>query len=92
MSQNGISVAHFSGRFNIAQMQYIVTAKELLVIVETINKTRSIFLGQIIMVWTNHEHFIYENTVFSSDRILQQRLIIEEFGPKNISYPVKIIR
>ena len=37
-------------------------------------------LGQVIKIWTDNENLTYDNTDFSSDRILHQRLIIEEFG------------
>ena len=36
-------------------------------------------LGQVIKRWTDHKNLTYENIDFSSDRILRQRLIIEEF-------------
>ena len=61
-------------------MEYTVTAKELLTIVKTLKNFRSMLLGQVIQIWTDHKNLTYDNTDFSSDRILRQRLIIEEFG------------
>ena len=61
-------------------MKYTVTAKELLAIVETLNNFQSMLLGQVIKIWADNENLTYDNTDFSSDRILHQRLIIEEFG------------
>ena len=80
VSQNGKPIAYFSRKFNTAQKKYTVTAKELLAITETLKNFRSMLLGQIIKIWTDHKNLTYENTDFSSDRILRQRLIIEEFG------------
>ena len=37
-------------------------------------------LEQIIQVWIDHKNFTYDDTDFSSDRILRQRLVIDEFG------------
>ena len=37
-------------------------------------------LGQIIRIRTDHKNLTYETTNFSNDRILRQRLIIDEFG------------
>ena len=79
VSQNNKPIAYFLRKFNTAQMKYTVTAKKLLVIVETLN-FRSMLLGQVIKIWTDHKNLTYDNTDFSSDRILHQRLIIEEFG------------
>ena len=61
-------------------MNCTVTVKELLTIVEILKKFCSILLGQIIQVWTDHKNLTYDNTDFSSDRILRQRLVIKEFG------------
>ena len=58
-------------------MEYTVTAKELLAIVKTLKNFRSMLLGQVIQIWTDHKNLTYDNTYFSSDRILRQRLIIE---------------
>ena len=61
-------------------MEYTVTAKELLVIVKTLKKSHCMLLGQVIKIWTDHKNLTYDNTDFSSECILRQRLIIEEFG------------
>ena len=37
--------------------------------------------GQRIIIWTDHKNLTYMATQFSSDRVLRQRLSIEEFGP-----------
>ena len=58
-------------------MKYTVTAKELLAIVETLNNFQSMLLGQVIKIWADNENLTYDNTDFSSECILRQRLIIE---------------
>ena len=37
-------------------------------------------LGQRITVWTDHINLTYPNTQYSSDRVLRQRLVLEEYG------------
>ena len=68
VSQKGKPVAYISRKFNKTQMNYTVTVKESLVIVEPLKKFHSILLGQIIQVWTYHKNLTYENMDFSSDR------------------------
>ena len=80
VSQYGKPVGYFPRKFNKAQMNCTVTVKELLTIVEILKKFCSILLGQIIQVWTDHKNLTYDNTDFSSDRILRQRLVIKKFG------------
>ena len=80
VSQKGKPLAFFSRKFNSAQSKYPVTEKELLAIVETLKYFRTMLLGQKIVVWTDHINLTYPNTQFSSDRVLRQRLLIEEYG------------
>ena len=61
-------------------MKYTVTGKELLAIVETLKKFHNMLLGQVIKIWTDHKNLTYDDTDFSSDRIIRQRLTIEELG------------
>ena len=57
-----------------------MTEKELLAIVETLKQFRNIFLGHKITVYTDHKNLTYHNSDYSSDRVLRQRLLIEEYG------------
>ena len=82
ISQNGKPVAHFLRKFNQAQYRYTTTEKELLAIVETLKTYRQVLLGQEIRIYTDHKNLTYPSTDFASDRILRQRLVIEEFGAK----------
>ena len=80
VSQNNKPIVCFSRKLNTAQIKYTVTAKELLVVVETLKKFHCMLLGQVIKIWTGHKNLTYDNTDFSSECILCQRLIIEKFG------------
>ena len=51
-------------------------------IVETLKAFRIILLGNRINVYTDHKILTYVKSDFPSDRILRQRLIIEEYGAK----------
>ena len=61
------------------QQRYAVTERELLSIVATIKKFRTIFLGQKLRVYTDHKNLTYRN--FNNDGVLRWRIIIEEYGP-----------
>ena len=37
-------------------------------------------LGQTITVWTDHRNLTYKNTEHASDRVLRQRLLLEEYA------------
>ena len=80
ISQEGSPLAYFSRKLNNAQQKYPVTERELLSIVETLKYFRTMLLGQRITVWTDHVNLTYPNTQYSSDRVLRQRLVLEEYG------------
>ena len=85
VSQNGHPIAFFSRKFNTAQSKYTTTEQELLGITETLKAFRTMLLGQRLNVWTDHQNLVHESTKFSCDRVLRQRLTIEEYGA-NIRY------
>ena len=80
ISQNGKPIAHFSRTLDSAQKNYTVTDKELLSIVEVLKEHRSILYGHTINVYTDHKNLTHSNTQTVSQRIMQWRLVIEEFG------------
>ena len=80
LSQNGRPLGFFSRKFNSAQSRYTVTQKELLAIVESLKHFRNIVFGHDITVYTDHLNLTYDNTEYNSDRVLRQRLILEEYG------------
>ena len=80
VSQNDKPIAFFSKKLNKAQRNYTVTEKELLSIVETLKQFKTMLYGQRIIVYTDHKNLTYDNSDYSSDRVLRQRLVLEEYG------------
>jgi transposase InsO family protein len=73
-------LAFFSKKLSPAQQNYPITDRELLAIVETLKNFKHMLLGQPITVFTDHENLTYVDTVHASDRVLRQRLLLEEYG------------
>ena len=84
VSQEGKPLGFFSRKFNTAQEKYTVTAKELLGITEILKNFKTILLGNKVRIYTDHKNLTYTNTNYSSDRILRQRLVIEDYGAELI--------
>ena len=72
-------IAFNSIKLTDAQKRYTVTDKEVLSIIETLKYFRSILLGQKLKIYTDHKNNTYKS--FDTDRVLKQRLILEEYGP-----------
>ena len=62
-------------------MNYTVTEKELLSIVDTFNEFQGILLGHKIDVFTDHKSIVNETTYMTSQRCLRWLILLEEFGP-----------
>ena len=77
VSQEGKPLAYFSRNFNLTQLNYTITSKEMLGIVETL-------LGNEIKVYIGHKHLVYQNYDYARNRVLQQRLTIKEYGAEII--------
>ena len=77
--QNDRPLAFYSRKLNSAQKWYTTGKQELLSIVETLNKFKNILLGQKLIVHTDHKNLHYQK--MSTNCIIWQRLLIEEFGP-----------
>ena len=73
-------IGYFARKFNYAQSKYTVTENELLSIVEGLTHFRTIIYRYRITAQTDHKKISYENSDYSSGRILRQRLVIEEYG------------
>jgi hypothetical protein len=54
--------------------------QELLSIVKTLKTFRTMLLGQVIIIYTDHKNFTFDK--FSSDRVARWRLYVEEYGPE----------
>jgi hypothetical protein len=77
--QDDKPVAYYSKKLNGAQRNYSTVDKELLSIVMTLSKFRSILLGAELHVHTNHKNIL--NIGDSSQRSLRWILYINEYGP-----------
>ena len=84
ISQEGKPISYFMKKFNSAQLNYTVTGKEMLGIVEILKAFKTILQGNKIKVYMDHKKLTYKNSDYASDRVLQQRLVIEEYGAKII--------
>ena len=78
--QDSKPLGFFSKKLTHTQKKYPVTEQELLAIVETIKYFRHMLLGHCIVVHTDHKNLTYPNSKHSSDRVLRQRLALEEYG------------
>ena len=72
-------IAFYSRKLNYDQQRYTVTERELPSIVETLKYFRTIFIGQKLIIYTDHENITCKN--FNTNRLLKWRLILKEYGP-----------
>ena len=79
-------IGYFARKFNSVQSKYAVTEKELLSIVEGLKYFRTIIYGHRVTAHSDHRNLTYENSDYSTDRILRQRLVIEEYVAESIKY------
>ena len=77
--QSGRLVAYWTKKLIEIQQKYPTTDQELLAIVECLKQYNTIILGQTITVWTDHWNITYKNIEHASDRVLRQRLLLEEY-------------
>ena len=77
--QEGSPVAFYSRKLTGPQSRYPIPDKEALSIVEVLTVFRSLLLGADITVKTDHMNITRDN--ITSQRLLNWRLLIEEFAP-----------
>jgi RNase H-like domain found in reverse transcriptase len=75
-------VAFYSRKLNPAQRNYTTGKREMLSIVETLRAYRNILLGHKIIIYTDHQNLVNDQTHHESAHIQQWVWLIEEFGPK----------
>ena len=81
ISQNKKTTAFFSRILSKQQHNYTTTKKELLAVVEWLNKFRGIIFGYEINVFSDNKNLVYAATLSESKRVMRWWLIIEKFGP-----------
>jgi hypothetical protein len=62
------------------QRCYPVTEQELLAITEMLKCFKHMLLGHTIIVQTDHKNLTHLASTHTSDRVLRQRLLLEEYG------------
>jgi hypothetical protein len=65
-----------------AQTRYTTGEQELISIVEPLKYFRNIFLGQQVIVHTDHLNILYGK--LSNDSITRWRLLLEEYEPNHV--------
>jgi len=80
VSQQDKPLGFFSKKLTETQQRYPVTEQELLAIAETLKYFRHMLLGHRIIVRTDHKNLTHPDTNHVSDRVLRQRLLLEEYG------------
>jgi hypothetical protein len=78
--QNSKTVAFYSKKLNSAQLNYTTIDKELLSVVATLQKFRSMLLGAELHVHTDHKHILSIGD--SSQRRLRWISYVDEYGPE----------
>jgi hypothetical protein len=78
VTQNGKPLGYFSKKLDETQQRYPVTEQELLAIVETLKYFKHMLLGHHIIVQTDHKNLTHPFSTHSSNRVLRQRLLLEE--------------
>jgi phospholipid-translocating ATPase len=80
VTQEQKPLGFFSKKLTETQQKYPVTEQELLAIVETIKYFRHMLLGHKIVVKTDHKNLTHPFSNHTSNRVLRQRLLLEEYG------------
>jgi len=80
VTQENKPLGFFSKKLTDTQRRYPVTEQELLAIVETLKYFKHMLLGHQIIVKTDHKNLTHPASTHTSDRVLRQRLLLEEYG------------
>ena len=77
--QDGKTVAYYSKKLNSAQKNYATMGKERLSIIMTLKEFRSMLLGAVMNIHTDHKNILMLGD--SSQRRLQWISYVDEYGP-----------
>ena len=80
IKQEGRPMAYYSRKLIAAEKNYTTIKKECLAIVEILKSFQTVLLGAHITVFTDHKNLTHEMTKFTTQRVLQWRLQLEEYG------------
>jgi len=80
VTQNRKPLGFFSRKLTETQRCYPVTEQELLAITETLKYYKHMLYGHAIVVKTDHKNLTHHVSTHASDRVLRQRLLLEEYG------------
>jgi RNase H-like domain found in reverse transcriptase len=80
IKQDNRPIAYYTRKLNLVQKNYTTIKKELLSIVKTLKEFQSMLLGAPITIYTDHKNLTHKLSSFSTQHVLQWRLLLEEFG------------
>ena len=82
ISHNEKPITFYSRKPNSAQVDYTITERKLLSIVESLKEFRNIRIGQQIAVYTDHKNLTYKT--FNTEQVIRLRLFLKEYSPELI--------
>ncbi|KAL7450320.1 hypothetical protein ACHAXS_000226, partial [Conticribra weissflogii] len=87
LTQENQTISCFSRKLSGPQLNYTVTDKELLAVYESLKFNHNIIYGCNVTVMTDHKNLTHGTTNHSNQRVLRQRLAIDqEYHAKLVYY------
>ncbi len=86
VTQDGKTISCFSCKLTPAQQRYTTTDQELLAIDETLKHHHNIIYGCDIIVKTDHKNLTHSDTKHTSQRVLRQRISIDQVYQAKLEY------
>lgn len=81
------AISCFSHKLTLPQLNYTITNKELLAVYEGLKFHHNLIYGCEVTVMTDHKNLTHESTQYTSQRILCQRVALDqEYGAKIVYY------